>query len=126
MEIKYDIPYEQVRNLTNQAQTELRKASHSYTNDIIDIAKQIELYSKAPGATSQVTETHIKHAVNKYASSPRKKKWSIFIEVFAELTIFVAGMMANLDYLTSGGIYFYVFLGVFATAIILAIVTRLN
>ena len=73
MKINFDIPDNQVDNLSPSAKTTLKDEVKKYTNSVIKEANLIEEGFREDGASEEITSTTIIQAVRKNKIHKRKK-----------------------------------------------------
>lgn len=100
MRISFDIPDDQVDNLSSSAKTTLEGEIKKYTDSVIKEANLIEQGFREDGASEEITSSTIIQAVRKSKIHKRKKSsktMTILIKSAASVTAFIAGVLTDLD-----------------------------
>lgn len=93
MEIKFQIPDEKVCNFTDGAKSRLKEQSQEYTLEIISEAERVEKIIRENGASTEITDNIVFQAIRRNKIGKKKKIKFIAFRVFAELFLFISGLM---------------------------------
>ncbi len=132
MEVKFDIPDDKVKYFSGNAKNKISEYSRNYALDIISEAERVEFSTHIGDSPSEVTTSHLGHAVNKFRSISGAKKKKVGLTVFkiiSEFLILIAGIMFLPDqFITENKsfniIYFIVFIIVLTAALITTIMSH--
>ena len=132
LEVKFEIPEDKVKNFSGNAKNKISEYAQNYALDIISEAERIELSTHMGDSPSEVTSSHLGHAVNKFQSISSVKKKKVGVTVFkiiSEVLILIAGIMFLPDqFITENNnfniIYFIIFLIVLSAAFITTIISH--
>ena len=99
-----EISAEELEGFTAQAATDLENAVRKYKLDLLREISRIEASQKGGDGGPEVTSSMVHDAELVYSRGPRyrrKKGWLTFLKVIAVVSIFVAGTMADSDFLNT-------------------------
>ena len=131
MEVKFEIPEDKVKSFSGNAKNKISEYAQDYALDIISEAERIEWSTHIGDSPSEITSSHLGHAVNKFKSISRVKKKKVgltILKIISEVLILITGIMFLPDkFVSKGGnfniIYFVIFLIVLAAALITTIIS---
>ena len=131
MEVKFEIPDDKVKYFSGNAKNKIVEHAQNYVVDIISEAERIELSTHEGDAPSEVTSSHVGHAVNKFSSIrivKKKKRVKIILRIISDVLLLIAGFMFLPERFVSENSfnigYFLAFLLVLTIAIIATIISQ--
>jgi len=128
LEVKFEIPDDKVKCFSGNAKNKIVEHTKNYAIDIINEAERMELSTHEGDAPSEVTSSHVGHAVNKFRSISgvkKKKTGMTVLKVVSDLLLLLTGLMFLPEKFVSGNEFNVVYFLFFALALTAAIITTI-